>query len=85
MSVKVLYFAWVRERIGKAQEEIELPAGVATVGELMHWLAGRGEEYASAFANPRVIRAALDRTHVQPETRIGRASEIAFFPPMTGG
>ena len=85
MSVKVLYFAWVRERIGKAQEEIELPAGVATVGELMHWLAGRGEDYASAFANPRVIRAALDRTHVQPETRIGRASEIAFFPPMTGG
>ena len=85
MSVKVLYFAWVRERIGKAQEEIELPAGVATVGELMHWLARRGEEYPSAFANPRVIRAALDRTHVPPETRIGRASEIAFFPPMTGG
>jgi sulfur-carrier protein len=85
MSVKVLYFAWVRERIGKAQEEIELPAEVGTVGELMHWLAGRGEEYASAFANPRVIRAALDRTHVPPETRIGPASEIAFFPPMTGG
>jgi sulfur-carrier protein len=85
MSVKVLYFAWVRERIGKTQEEIELPAGVATVGELMHWLSERGEEYAGAFANPRVIRAALDRTHVSPETRIGQASEIAFFPPMTGG
>jgi molybdopterin synthase sulfur carrier subunit len=85
MSVKVLYFAWVRERVGKAQEEIEPPAGVATVGELMHWLSGRGEEYASAFANPRVIRAALDRTHVPPETRIGQANEIAFFPPMTGG
>ena len=83
--MKVLYFAWVRERIGKAQEEIEPPAEVATVGELMLWLAGRGEEYASAFANPRVIRAALDRAHVPPETRIGQASEIAFFPPMTGG
>ena len=53
--MKVLYFAWVRERIGKAQEEIELPAGVATVGELMHWLSARGEEYASAFANPLYV------------------------------
>ena len=83
--MKLLYFAWVREKIGKAQEEIDPPAGVATVGELMHWLAGRGEEYASAFGNPRVIRAALDRTHVPPETRIRQAREIAFFPPMTGG
>ena len=83
--MKILYFAWVRERIGKAQEEIDPPAEVATVGQLMHWLAGRGEEYANAFANPRVIRAALDRTHVQPETRIGQAREVAFFPPMTGG
>jgi molybdopterin synthase sulfur carrier subunit len=85
VSVKILYFAWVREQIGKAQEEIDPPAGVATVGDLMRWLAGRGEEYAAAFANPRVIRAALDRTHVAPETRIGQAREIAFFPPMTGG
>ena len=83
--MKLLYFAWVRERIGKAEEEIDPPAGVATVGELIAWLAGRGEEYQYAFANPRVIRAAIDRNHVRPETKIAGASEIAFFPPMTGG
>ena len=83
--MKVLYFAWVRERIGKADEEIDLPAGVGTVGELMAWLAQRGEEYAHAFENPKVIRAAIDRTHVRPETAIAQAREIAFFPPMTGG
>jgi len=83
--VKVLYFAWVRERVGKPEEDVEPPAGVATVGDLMHWLAGRGEEYAHAFENPRVIRAAIDRLHVRPDAAIGAAREIAFFPPMTGG
>jgi molybdopterin synthase sulfur carrier subunit len=83
--VKVLYFAWMRERIGKPEEEIELPAGIATVRDLMQWLSGRGEEYAYAFENPKIIRAAIDRTHVRPETAIGGAKEIAFFPPMTGG
>ena len=83
--MKLLYFAWVRERIGKPAEDVQLPAGVATVGDLMTWLAGRGEEYAHAFENPRVIRAAIDRTHVRPDTTIAGAREIAFFPPMTGG
>jgi sulfur-carrier protein len=83
--VKILYFAWLRERIGKAEEELELPAGVTTVGELMRWLATRDEEHAAAFANPRVIRAALDRTHVPPGTAIAGGREVAFFPPMTGG
>jgi molybdopterin synthase sulfur carrier subunit len=82
---KILYFAWVRERVGKPEEELELPANVSTVGELMSWLAGRGEEYAYAFENPKVIRAALDRTHVRPDAAIAGAREIAFFPPMTGG
>jgi molybdopterin synthase sulfur carrier subunit len=85
MTIKLRYFAWVRERVGKTDEDIEVPAGVATVGELMTWLALRGEEYAHAFANPKIIRAAIDRTHVKPQTAIGTASEIAFFPPMTGG
>jgi molybdopterin synthase sulfur carrier subunit len=85
MRVKVRYFAWVRERIGKAEEEIDPPAGVATVNDLIAWLAQRGEEYQHAFENPRVIRAAIDRTHVRPETAIAGASEIALFPPMTGG
>jgi molybdopterin synthase sulfur carrier subunit len=83
--VKLLYFAWVRERVGKPEEEIELPEGIATVGDLMSWLARRGEEYAHAFENPRVIRAAVDRAHVKADTAIAGAREIAFFPPMTGG
>ncbi len=83
--MKLRYFAWLRERIGKGEEEIVLPAGVATVDELMAWLSGRGEEYAHAFENRKVIRAAIDKAHVRPETTIAGASEIAFFPPMTGG
>jgi len=83
--VKVRYFAWVRERIGVAEEEIALPAGVATVGDLVAWLAGRGETYAYAFENPKVIRAAIDRAHVRADARLDGAREIAFFPPMTGG
>jgi len=85
MSMKVLYFAWVRERIGKGEEIVEPPAGVATVSDLIGWLAGRGEEYAHAFETPKVIRAAIDRKHVKPEAAIAGAREIAFFPPMTGG
>jgi molybdopterin synthase sulfur carrier subunit len=85
MTIKLRYFAWVRERVGKTEEDIELPGGVATVGDLVAWLSSRGEEYAHAFANPNVIRAAIDRTHVRPQTPIGTATEIAFFPPMTGG
>jgi molybdopterin synthase sulfur carrier subunit len=83
--LRLRYFAWVRERVGKTDEDIEVPPGVTTIGELMAWLASRGEEYAYAFANPKIIRAAIDRTHVKAETPIGKAAEIAFFPPMTGG
>ncbi|KAB2886543.1 MAG: molybdopterin converting factor subunit 1 [Pseudorhodoplanes sp.] len=83
--MKLLYFAWVRERVGKADEDVSPPAGIRTVGELMDWLAGRGEEYAYAFENRKVIRAAIDHTHVRPDTPIADAREIAFFPPMTGG
>jgi molybdopterin synthase sulfur carrier subunit len=83
--VKVLYFAWVRERIGKAEETVEPPAAVRTVGDLIGWLASRGEEYAHAFERPQVIRAAIDQTHVRADTAIAGAREIALFPPMTGG
>ncbi len=83
--MKLIYFAWVRERVGKAEETVELPAAVSTVGDLMSWLASRGEEYAHAFETPKVIRAAIDHTHVRPDTVIAGAREIAFFPPMTGG
>jgi molybdopterin synthase sulfur carrier subunit len=83
--MKVKYFAWVRERIGKAEETIEPPAEVRTVGELIDWLAGRDEAYAYAFEKPRVIRAAIDHAHVKQDAAISGAREIAFFPPMTGG
>jgi len=85
MSVKLLYFAWVRERVGRTEEMVEPPAAVRTVGDLVGWLAGRGEEYAHEFENPKVVRAAIDRTHVRPDAAIAGAREIAFFPPMTGG
>jgi molybdopterin synthase sulfur carrier subunit len=83
--MKALYFAWVRERIGKAEEEIIPPANVATVADLVAWLSSKDEGYAAAFENRTAIRAALDRTHVKHDAPIAGAREIAFFPPMTGG
>ena len=85
MTITLRYFAWVRERIGHADERVELPAEVATVADLIGWLKTRGPEYAHAFDKPEVIRAALDQTHVKPNAAIGAAREIAFFPPVTGG
>ena len=83
--MKLVYFAWVRERVGKAEEQIDPPAGIKTIGELVAWLAGRDEQYAYAFENAKVIRAAIDHRHVRADATIAGASEIAFFPPMTGG
>ena len=83
--MRIKYFAWVRERVGKAEEVLDPPANVLTIGELIAWLSSRGESYAYAFEKPKVIRAAIDHTHVKPETAIAGAGEIAFFPPMTGG
>ncbi|MDE1934074.1 molybdopterin converting factor subunit 1 [Bradyrhizobium sp.] len=83
--MKLKYFAWVRERIGKSEEMVEPPPGVKTVEELIAWLAARGETYAYAFEKPRVIRAAIDHAHVKQDAAIAGAREIAFFPPMTGG
>ena len=84
-QLKLVYFAWVRERIGRPEEVVAVPAEVGTVAELAAWLAGRGEEYAHAFENPGVVRAAIDRVHARPEAPLGEAREVAFFPPMTGG
>ena len=85
MSVKLLYFAWVRERIGKPDEVVDPPASVRTVADLVAWLVQRGDEDAYAFENPKVIRAAIDRSHARPDATLMGAREIAFFPPMTGG
>ncbi|KAA5602319.1 molybdopterin converting factor subunit 1 [Blastochloris sulfoviridis] len=83
--MRLVYFAWVRERIGVADETVELPAGIATVGDLVAWLKTRGEGYDHAFENPAVVRAAIDRQHVKPDASLIGAREVAFFPPMTGG
>ena len=83
--MKLKYFAWVRERIGMAEETVEPPPDVRTVDDLIGWLTARGETYAYAFETPRVIRAAIDQAHVKPDAAIAGAREIAFFPPMTGG
>lgn len=83
--VTVRYFAWVRERVGHAEEEVAVPADVATVGELARWLAKRGPGYAEAFRRADVVRAALDQVHVKPSAPLAGAREVAFFPPVTGG
>lgn len=83
--LKLSYFAWVRERVGKSDETLSPPPGVRTIADLIGWLSSRGEEYAYAFDKPHVIRAAIDRRHVRPDAPIEGAREISFFPPMTGG
>jgi molybdopterin synthase sulfur carrier subunit len=82
---KLVYFAWVRERIGKGEEEIDLPAGVITVRDLLNHLKTLGEEYESALQFPEVIRVAIDQEHVEHTEKIVGAREIGIFPPMTGG
>jgi molybdopterin synthase sulfur carrier subunit len=83
--MKLVYFAWVRERIGVSEEEVVLPTGIVTVDDLLHWLKGRGEGYEEALQAPEVIRVAINQEHVDHSEAIAGATEIAFFPPMTGG
>jgi molybdopterin synthase sulfur carrier subunit len=83
--MKLRYFAWVRERVGVAEETIDPPAGVDTPAALIAHLAARGEHYAYAFENAALIRVALDQRHARHDEPIAGAREIAFFPPMTGG
>jgi len=83
--MKLIYFAWVRERIGKPEEEVELPPEVKTVAELLTWLRARGEEYELALQVPKAIRVAINQEHVDHRETIAGAREIALFPPMTGG
>ena len=82
---KLVYFSWVRERIGKPEEEIDLPGDVKTVRDLLVHLKTLGEEYEAALQYPEVIRIALDQEHVEHNEKIGDAREIGIFPPMTGG
>ena len=85
MKAKLVYFAWVREKIGRSEEEIELPASVVTVGDLLNHLKTLGEEYEAALEYDRVIRVALDQEHAHHTDKIAGVREIGIFPPMTGG
>ncbi|MBO6519631.1 MAG: molybdopterin converting factor subunit 1 [Rhodospirillales bacterium] len=83
--MKLLYFAWVRERVGGASEDIPRPDGVATVGDLVAWLAARGDGYAEAFEESSMVRAAVNQEHVDLSHPVADGDEVAFFPPVTGG
>lgn len=82
---RLVYFAWVRERIGKAEEELDIPASVKTVGDLIAWLPSLGEDYENALQFPDAIRVAINQEHVERDEPIAGAREIGLFPPMTGG
>ncbi len=83
--MKLLYFAWVRQRIGVGQETVSLPAEVATVAGLVDWLRTRGPGYAEAFRDTRAIRYAVNQEYVEPDQPVSADDEVAFFPPVTGG
>lgn len=82
--IRVLYFAWLRERVGASEEEISPPAEVATVAALTAWLAARGDGHARAFATG-LVRCAVNQDFAGPETPVAPGDEVAFFPPVTGG
>jgi len=83
--MRVLYFAWLRQRTGIAQEDVSPPPEVTTVGELMSWLVAQSSGHAAAFAEPRQVRAAVNQAFCGPEATVAPGDEVAFFPPVTGG
>jgi molybdopterin synthase sulfur carrier subunit len=83
--VNLLYFAWLRQKIGRSEEQLDLPDGVTTVGALAEHLASRGEGYAQAFGDAARLRAAVNREHVPFDAPVADGDEVAFFPPVTGG
>ena len=85
LSLTVLYFAWLRERTGVAEERVAVPAGAASVTGLVDWLAARSPGHAAAFADRGVVRCAVNQEFADPATRLHPGDEVAFFPPVTGG
>jgi molybdopterin synthase sulfur carrier subunit len=83
--MKVLYFAWMRERVGTGEEDVTPPPGVNTVAALVDWLAGLSPGHARAFENRSVIRCAVNHDFADPGDPVGSGDEVAFFPPVTGG
>ncbi|HLJ63934.1 MAG TPA: molybdopterin converting factor subunit 1 [Stellaceae bacterium] len=83
--MRVLYFAWIRTKIGVPEEVLDPPADVATVQALIDWLKGRGPQFAEALKNPAVVRIAVNKRYVGLDHPIGRDDEVALFSPVTGG
>ena len=83
--MKLLYFAWIREKIGVSHEFRELPEGVFTVADLMEWLKSVGNGYTEAFEERSVIRVAINQEYAQLDDKVTTNDEVAFFPPVTGG
>jgi sulfur-carrier protein len=83
--VQILYFAWLRERAGKAEEQVSPPPDVTTVAALMDWLSRRDAAGAAVFAQRGTLRCAVNQEFAAPDTRIEPQDEVAFFPPVTGG
>ena len=84
-QVKLLYFAWLRERVGMSEEDIILPAEISTIGDLIPWLRQRSPGHAAAFVATKSLRCAVNQDFAAPDTLIAAGDEIAFFPPVTGG
>jgi molybdopterin synthase sulfur carrier subunit len=85
MTISMLYFAWVRERIGTGEEQIDPPEAVRNVADLIDWLSQQSDGHAAAFAEPAKLRAAIDQRFVPLDALLGSAREVAIFPPVTGG
>lgn len=83
--MKLLYFAWLKSKIGKAEETVEPPAGIATPGALVDWLKTRGPGFAEALKDRRALRVAVNRRHVGWDHALNAGDEVALFPPVTGG
>lgn len=83
--MKILYFAWLRERLNRGEEEVDPPAEVKTVADLIQWLRDRDEAADLAMQKPKIIKAAVDAKVVPHEALIAGAKVVALFPPMTGG
>ncbi len=85
MKLTILYFARLREAVGRDRDEVALPDAVTTVGDLRAWLIGRGPPWAGAFAEVTRVRAAVDQSMAGDDTPLRDGAEVAFFPPVTGG
>jgi molybdopterin synthase sulfur carrier subunit len=83
--MKLLYFAWLRARVGIAEEEVEPPPGVGDVGALLAWLRERGPNYAEALKDPAAVHVAVNQEYVPRTHRLRPGDEVALFPPVTGG